>query len=87
VIKLDVTKMLTTIETTGTVTDGHSITLDQELPLNDQSRVKVIVLFGEENGEDIDEKEWSQFLSSNEAFDFLSDDGEDIYTLEDGESI
>lgn len=77
--------MLTAIETTGTVNANHQITLDEDLPGNAPSRVRVIVLFEETS--DFAEKEWRQAASENEAFDFLNDDAEDIYTLADGKAV
>ena len=43
----------------------------------------MIVLF-DENADDICENEWLKSASRNDAFDFLNDEAEDIYTLEDG---
>ncbi len=40
--------MLTTIETTGTINANHQIELDEKLPNNTPSRVRVIVLFDED---------------------------------------
>lgn len=77
--------MLTAIETTGTINANHQIELDEELPGNAPSRVRVIVLFDEDA--EIGEKEWMKAASGNEVFDFLADKGEDIYTLEDGKSL
>lgn len=39
--------MLTAIETTGTVNANQEIVLDEELPSNAPSRVRVIVLYDE----------------------------------------
>ena len=77
--------MLTAIETTGTINANHQIILDEDLPNNAPSRVRVIVLYDENT--DINEKEWMQAASKNDAFDFLNDEAEDIYTLEDGKPI
>jgi hypothetical protein len=77
--------MLTAIETTGTINANHQIVLDEELPDNAPSRVRVIVLFDEDN--EIGEKEWMKAASSTEVFDFLNDDDEAIYTLADGKPI
>ncbi len=77
--------MLTAIETTGTINANHQIVLDEELPDNAPSRVRVIVLYDENT--DINEKEWMQAASKNDAFDFLNDEAEDIYTLEDGKPV
>jgi hypothetical protein len=78
--------MLTAIETSGTISSGHQIELDQALPENAPERVRVIVLF-DENGADIDDSEWLNSVSKNTAFDFLRDESEDIYTLADGKPV
>lgn len=77
--------MLTAIETTGTINANHQIVLDEQLPDNAPSRVRVIVLYDENT--DIDEKEWVKAAARNVAFDFLNDKAEDIYTLEDGKPV
>ena len=77
--------MLTAIETTGTINANHQIVLDEDLPSNAPSRVRVIVLFDEDT--DISEKEWMKSASGNEVFEFLNDEDEDIYTLEDGKPV
>ena len=77
--------MLTAIETTGTINANHQTILDEDLPNNAPSRVRVIVLYDENT--DINEKEWMQAASKNDAFDFLNDEAEDIYTLEDGKPV
>ena len=77
--------MLTAIERTGTINADHQIVLDEELPSNAPSRVRVIVLFDEEN--DLNEKDWLNSAASNDAFDFLNDESEDIYTLADGKPL
>ncbi len=78
--------MLTAIETTGTINANHQIVLDEELPSNTPSRVRVIVLYNEDAA-DFRESEWLQAASKNDVFDFLNDDAEDIYTLEDGKPL
>jgi len=40
--------MLTAIETTGTISANRGIVLDEDLPSNAPSRVRVIVLFDEQ---------------------------------------
>ena len=77
--------MLTAIETTGTINANHQIVLDDELPHNAPSRVRVIVLYDENT--DINDKEWMQAASKNETFDFLNDEAEDIYSLKDGKPV
>lgn len=76
--------MLTAVETTATRGVNRQLLLDDDLPENASSKVRVIVLFDED---DISEKDWLKTASGNDAFDFLDDDGEDIYTLEDGEPL
>jgi len=39
--------MLTAIETTGTISANHKIVLDENLPKNAPSRVRVIILYDE----------------------------------------
>ena len=77
--------MLTAIETTGTINADHQIVLDEELPSNAPSRVRVIVLFDEEN--DLNEKDWLHSAANSDAFDFLNDESEDIYTSADGKPL
>jgi hypothetical protein len=36
---------------------------------------------------DIGEKEWLNVAANNEVFEFLNDEAEDIYTLEDGKPL
>lgn len=75
--------MLTAIETRGTITANHQIILDEDLPDNAPSRVRVIVL-SDEDAEDFSEREWLKAASKNEVFDLFNDETEDIYTLKDG---
>jgi len=64
--------MLTAIETTGTVNANHQIILDEELPDNAPSRVRVIVLF-DENAPDGNSKKRRQ-AGSAEGLIKMSDD-------------
>jgi hypothetical protein len=77
--------MLTAIETTATIGKNRQLTLDEDLPENTSTKVRVIVLIDEEK--DLNDKEWLQAVSKNEVFDFLNDDAEDIYSLEDGKPL
>ena len=70
------------IETTGIIDKKHQIKLDRPVPLAGNSKVRIIILFSEEN--DIDEREWLQAASNNPAFDFLREPEEDVYTQVDG---
>ena len=70
------------VETTGTVDKEHKLVLDEPLPIEGPSRVRVIILLPDDT--DIDEKLWLQATRSNPAFEFLTDPAEDIYTAADG---
>lgn len=58
--------------------------LSVSYPLDKKDKkVKVIILH--DDNEPIDEEKlWLKFASQNPAFDFLNDECEDIYSLEDG---
>lgn len=60
--------MLTAIETTGTINANRQLTLDEDLPENVSAKVRVIVLFDEN---DLSEKEWLKAASQNDVFEFL----------------
>lgn len=77
--------MLTAIETTGTIEQSGRITIDETFSVNAPTSVRVIVLFSET--EDLSEGGWLQAASTNEAFDFLNDAEEDIYSLADGKPL
>ncbi|MEE8591367.1 MAG: hypothetical protein V3V57_11770 [Spirochaetia bacterium] len=70
------------IETHGTIDKEHRLVLDEVLPLEGPQRVRVIILVPEEA--EIDESRWLEAAASNEAFAFLNDPEEDIYSLLDG---
>jgi len=76
------------IETSATVNGTHDIVLDDALPLNAARRIRVIVLLPDGDSEafnqEPDESAWLHAASTSGAFDFLNDDNEDIYTLNDG---
>lgn len=71
-----------TIETTGMIDSGRRLLLDEFIPIKDQVRVRVMIMLSEES--EINEDEWLQAGASNPAFDFLKDQEEDIYTINDG---
>ena len=62
--------------------DGKRIVLDEpyDLPMNANLIVTVLP-----NAAEAEEAEWLKATSANEAFEFLSDPAEDIYTKADGE--
>ena len=62
-----------------------ALLLDEDLPENvSAGKVRVIVLFSDE---DFNESEWLKAASKNDAFDLLTDEAEDVYTLEDGKPL
>ena len=64
--------------------DGH---LKINLPLNkSDKKVRVLVLM-DDSPESAEEELWLESVSKNPAFDFLSNESEDIYNLSDGEPI
>ena len=71
------------IETTGIVDAQRQLRLDAPLPVSGPARVRVIVLFSE--ADDIDERVWLKAAGANQAFDFLKDEAENIYTRSDGQ--
>ncbi|MEJ7848931.1 MAG: hypothetical protein WKF92_12680 [Pyrinomonadaceae bacterium] len=77
--------MLTAIETTGTIEANGRIIIDETFSVTAPTSVRVIVLFPE--SEDLSETEWMKAASDNQAFDFLNDPEEDIYTSTDGNPI
>ena len=77
--------MLTAIETTGTIEQSGRIVIDETFSVNAPTSVRIIVLFPE--NEDVHENEWMQAASKNEAFAFLNDSDEDIYSLKDGKPL
>lgn len=74
--------MLTAIETTGTIELNGRIVIDETFAVNAPLQVRVIVLIPD--AEEVSENEWLKAAAKNEAFDFLNEAGEDIYTLADG---
>ncbi len=77
--------MLTAIETTGTIEQNGRIVIDETFAVDEPTSVRIIVLFPESG--DFGENEWQRAASKNQAFDFLNDPDEDIYTVADGKPI
>ena len=73
------------IEAIGTIDHQNRIVLDESLPIAESTRVRIIILMPYDT--DIDEMDWLKSASVNPVFDFLKDDKEDIYTLEDGRAF
>jgi hypothetical protein len=70
------------VETTGTIDKEHRLHVNEALPIDGPSEVRVLVLVPE-NGEP-DEHAWLRSAATNPAFDFLKDQAEDIYSATDG---
>lgn len=70
------------IELTGKIDNEGVLRLDNPLMLREK-KVKVIILMAEED-EGIEERQWLSAMTKNPAFDFLHDEGEDIYSPTDG---
>ena len=64
--------------------DGKRIVLDEayDLPVNANLIVTVLP-----NAAEAEEGEWLRAAATNEAFEFLWDPAEDIYTIADGQPI
>lgn len=74
---------LRAVEVAGTIDQNHQLHLDEPLPVNGPSRVRVIILIPDSPNE-VSEEEWLKAAATNPAFDFLKEPEEDIYTLADG---
>ena len=73
------------VEVGGTVYERRQLHLDEQLPIEGPSRVRVIILVN--GGTDLDESEWLRAAASNPAFDSLWDPREDIYSPTDGRPL
>ena len=68
--------------------DGERIVLDEEFALAANARLLVMLLPPVTEGTDvIPEEAWLRSASGSEAFAFLADPAEDIYTPEDGKPL
>jgi hypothetical protein len=76
------------IECTGSISARGELLLDELLPQNQPSRVRILVLFPESPESDpLTSEQWSKAVATNPSFAFLNDPEEDIYTLEDGIAV
>jgi len=66
-------------EIKGLIDKDGFLTVEQPIALRNR-KVRVLVLLPEEQ----ENMGWPQAVSSNPAFDFLADEAEDIYSLNDG---
>ena len=70
------------LETTGRIEKSGVLKLDKPLTISSKQKVKVIILYTED--EEIDESSWLASLNDNPSFAFLHNKKEDIYSLTDG---
>jgi hypothetical protein len=70
------------LETTGTIGKSGVLKLDSPISISEKQKVKVIILYTEE--EEIDESLWLSAVKGNPSFSFLENKKEDIYSLADG---
>jgi hypothetical protein len=70
------------LETTGRIEKSGVLKLDKPLSIAGRQKVKVIILYAED--EEIGESDWLASLSGNPSFAFLKNKKEDIYSLADG---
>ena len=73
------------IEIQGEINKDGRLILPSNQRFSFSGPVKVILLSPED--ENIDEKLWMKSLQQNEAFDFLKDPEEDIYSTNDGKPL
>lgn len=66
-------------ETKGVIDKHGFLIVEKPIALRNR-KVRVLVLLQE----DQDNTEWLQAISSNPVFDFLAEEAEDIYSLNDG---
>lgn len=71
------------LEVGGTIDEQRQLHLDEPLPVDGPSRVRVIILLAEQP-DDLEDRQWLRAGASNSAFAFLADPEEDVYTLADG---
>ena len=70
------------IETTGSLDKSGILKLDKPIAISKKQKVKVIILYGDDD--EIDEKDWLTSFAKNPSFSFLKSKKEDIYSLSDG---
>lgn len=67
--------------------DGERIVLDEPFDLPANAPLMVTLLPSALHAEPDSEETWLRAVASNEAFAFLADPAEEIYSLEDGEPL
>ena len=72
------------IELKAKIDENGHLKIDIPLKITNK-KVKVIVLFPEDDG--FEDEEWLHGVSSSPSFDFLKEDAEDIYSILDGKPV
>jgi len=75
-----------TLEANGFLDHNGILKLDNPLEIANQ-RVKVILLIPENEEVEIEDAAWLNAIKKKDAFRFLKDEAEDIYSLTDGQPI
>lgn len=69
-------KSIKALETTATIDKKNRLILDEPVPVSENQKVRVIILYPD--AEDTEENEWLYAPAKNPAFDFLKEPAEDI---------
>ena len=75
------------IETTGIINNNNILKIQHKINKQFLNKsVRILILFNQEpeSTDEIDEKLWLKSISQNNAFNFLNDSEENIYSLTDG---
>ena len=78
------------IETTGIINNNNILKIQHKINKQFLNKsVRILILFNEEleSIDEIDKKLWLKSISQNNAFNFLNDSEEDIYSLTDGKPL
>ncbi len=73
------------IETTGIINNNNILKIQHKINKQFLNKsVRILILLEPESTDEIDEKLWLKSISQNNAFNFLNDSEENIYSLTDG---
>ncbi|WP_322571411.1 hypothetical protein [Rhodohalobacter sp.] len=53
----------------------------------ENKKIRVLILVDESDNSELNDKNWLEDVVKSPSFDFLKDEDQDIYTLNDGEPI
>ena len=76
-----------TIKTTGIIDNNNIIKINKTISkqfINKSVQILIIIQDDNEQTDEIDEQLWLKSITENLAFEFLSEQEEDIYSLTDG---